>query len=99
MIVNRLEIDGPVELVPKRRADERGFFCETFNAATLKGVGISEPEWVQDNQSFSKKICTLRGLHFQLPPFGQAKLVRVLKGSMWPWIFGLTPPPLANGLD
>jgi dTDP-4-dehydrorhamnose 3,5-epimerase len=42
-----------------------------------------EPLWVQDNQSFSKPANTLRGLHFQLPPFAQAKLVRVLKGSIF----------------
>lgn len=83
MIVNRFEIDGPAELVPQRHADERGYFCETFNAAALAAVGISEPQWVQDNQSFSKQIYTLRGLHFQVAPCEQAKLVRVLKGSIF----------------
>ena len=83
MIVNRFEIEGPAELVPQRHVDERGYFCETFNAKTLTAAGISEPQWVQDNQSCSKQIYTLRGLHFQVPPFDQAKLVRVLKGAVF----------------
>jgi dTDP-4-dehydrorhamnose 3,5-epimerase len=83
MDVRRFEIEGPVELVPKRFTDERGYFCETFNAESLANAGISEPQWVQDNQSYSKNAHTLRGLHFQLQPLGQAKLVRVLKGSIF----------------
>ena len=83
MIVNRFEIEGPAELVPQRHVDERGYFCETFNAKTLTAAGISEPQWVQDNQSCSKQIYTLRGLHFQVPPYDQAKLVRVLKGAVF----------------
>lgn len=83
MEVKRFEIDGPAEIVPRCHTDERGYFCETFNAERLAGLGIAEPAWVQDNQSFSERIYTLRGLHFQLPPFAQAKLVRVLRGSIF----------------
>jgi dTDP-4-dehydrorhamnose 3,5-epimerase len=83
MEVKRFEIEGPAEIVPQRHFDERGYFCETFNAERLAGLGIAEPAWVQDNQTFSERIYTLRGLHFQLPPFAQAKLVRVLKGSIF----------------
>ena len=83
MEVRRFEIEGPAEILPQRHFDERGYFCETFNAELLAGLGIAEPAWVQDNQSFSERIHTLRGLHFQLPPFAQAKLVRVLKGSIF----------------
>ena len=83
MEVKRFEIEGPVEIVAHRHTDERGYFCETFNAQRLAGLGIAEPAWVQDNQSFSERTYTLRGLHFQLPPFAQAKLVRVLKGSIF----------------
>jgi dTDP-4-dehydrorhamnose 3,5-epimerase len=83
MEVKRFEIEGPAEIVPQRHFDERGYFCETFNAERLAGLGIAEPAWVQDNQTFSERIYTLRGLHFQLPPFEQAKLVRVLKGAIF----------------
>jgi dTDP-4-dehydrorhamnose 3,5-epimerase len=83
MDVRRFEIEGPVELIPQRHFDERGYFCETFNQERLAAADIHEPVWTQDNQSFSKPIYTLRGLHFQLPPFAQAKLVRVLKGSIF----------------
>ena len=83
MEVKRFEIEGPAEILAYRHTDERGYFCETFNAQRLAGLGIAEPAWVQDNQSFSERIYTLRGLHFQLPPFAQAKLVRVLRGSIF----------------
>jgi dTDP-4-dehydrorhamnose 3,5-epimerase len=83
MEVRRFEIEGPAELTPKRFTDERGHFCETFNAETLANAGISEPQWVQDNQSYSKHAFTLRGLHFQIQHFSQAKLVRVLRGSIF----------------
>ena len=59
--------------------DERGFFSEVFKYSDLSGNDIN---FVQDNLSFSKNKGTLRGLHFQTPPHEQAKLVRVLKGSI-----------------
>jgi dTDP-4-dehydrorhamnose 3,5-epimerase len=60
--------------------DERGYFFESYNHKTLKSLGI-EDVFVQDNQSCSKKN-VIRGLHFQVPPFAQAKLVHVLKGAV-----------------
>jgi dTDP-4-dehydrorhamnose 3,5-epimerase len=83
MNITKFDIEGPIEIVPQRYSDERGYFCEIFNAERLANAGISEPNWVQDNESFSKHVYTLRGLHFQLPPFAQAKLVRVLRGSIF----------------
>jgi dTDP-4-dehydrorhamnose 3,5-epimerase len=83
METRRFEIEGPVEIIPQCHFDDRGYFCETFNADRLAAAGISEASWVQDNQSYSKPAYTLRGLHFQLPPLAQAKLVRVLKGSIF----------------
>jgi dTDP-4-dehydrorhamnose 3,5-epimerase len=81
--IKRFEIEGPVELVSTRFSDDRGYFSETFNISNLMSIGISIPAWVQDNQSFSENIYTLRGLHFQREPFAQAKLVRVLKGEIF----------------
>lgn len=83
MEIKRFEIDGPLELTSKRFSDDRGYFSETFNISSLMSMGISVPAWVQDNQSYSEHAYTLRGLHFQLEPFAQAKLVRVLKGSIF----------------
>jgi len=71
----------PVLITPKRHLDSRGWFSETFHEERLAVMGIKDP-FVQDNQSYSKKGGTLRGLHFQLPPAGQAKLVSVLRGRI-----------------
>lgn len=60
--------------------DERGYFFESYNKTKFKDLGINI-DFVQDNQSFSKKG-TLRGLHYQNPPFAQTKLVRVLEGEI-----------------
>jgi dTDP-4-dehydrorhamnose 3,5-epimerase len=60
--------------------DERGYFFEAYSKSKLSDLGI-DIDFVQDNQSFSKKG-TLRGLHYQNPPFAQTKLVRVLQGEI-----------------
>ena len=75
------EIEGLVLLKPKIYNDERGFFFESFNQDNFnKAIGI-ETKFVQDNHSFSSKK-VLRGIHFQLPPFAQGKLVRVIDGEV-----------------
>lgn len=66
---------------PKRHGDERGWFSETYSRRALAAIGV-EAEFVQDNQSLSRPAGTLRGLHFQTPPHGQAKLVRCLAGRI-----------------
>jgi dTDP-4-dehydrorhamnose 3,5-epimerase len=68
-------------LTTERFADDRGFFCESYNKRALHAVGIVI-DFVQDNHSFSKFAGTVRGLHFQVPPFEQDKLVRVLRGRI-----------------
>ncbi len=71
-----------VKLVtPARFGDDRGFFSETYNAERFKAAGI-DADFVQDNHSLSARKGTVRGLHFQAPPFAQAKLVRVLRGAI-----------------
>lgn len=60
--------------------DERGYFLESYNKTKFADLGISI-DFVQDNQSFSRKG-TLRGLHYQNPPFAQTKLIRVLEGEI-----------------
>ena len=71
----------PQIIKPKRHADERGWFSETFREARLREIGIN-CRFVQDNQVYSKKAGTLRGLHFQVPPAPQAKLIAVLRGHI-----------------
>ncbi len=69
-------------LVPSRISDERGFFEETWNANELSKNGI-DISFVQDNHSYSKDIGTIRGLHYQSPPFAQDKLVRCTRGAIF----------------
>lgn len=71
----------PVLLATRRHADSRGWFTESYNARTLATHGIA-CRFVQDNQSMSTRKGTIRGLHFQMPPMAQAKLVRVIRGSV-----------------
>ncbi|WP_247341576.1 MULTISPECIES: dTDP-4-dehydrorhamnose 3,5-epimerase family protein [unclassified Bradyrhizobium] len=66
---------------PNRFSDARGYFCETFQRSAFVAKGILH-DFVQDNQSSSDRIGTVRGLHFQRPPFAQAKLIRVLNGAI-----------------
>lgn len=82
MLVNPLGLEGVFEIVPQRIEDERGFFCETYNRKSLRNTGI-DIEFVQDNQSLSFEIGTLRGLHFQVSPKAQDKLIRVLQGRIY----------------
>jgi dTDP-4-dehydrorhamnose 3,5-epimerase len=79
--VRPLELDGLVEIVPRRAGDERGFFSETYNAERFAEAGIATP-FIQDNHSYSAARGVLRGLHYQLPPRAQHKLVRVVRGSI-----------------
>jgi dTDP-4-dehydrorhamnose 3,5-epimerase len=60
--------------------DERGYFCETFHSMKFQELGLPH-EFVQDNQSYSKKN-VIRGLHYQIAPFEQGKLVRVSRGKV-----------------
>lgn len=72
-------LDGLVIYEPKIYTDDRGYFVETYNQKKFAELGIKN-DWVQDNFSCSKKN-VLRGLHFQKPPYEQAKLVCVTKGA------------------
>jgi len=69
-------------LCPRRFQDSRGWFSETWNAKRAAGQGL-ETQFCQDNQSLSRDRHTLRGLHFQAPPYAQAKLVRCLRGRIF----------------
>lgn len=66
----------------KRFRDHRGFFSETYSRAVFLAVGI-DLDFVQDNHSLSERVGTLRGLHFQAPPFAQDKLIRCTRGRIF----------------
>ena len=80
MEVIRTAIDGPVIIEPRIFRDDRGYFFESFSEREFREK-VADVHFVQDNESRS---CygVIRGLHFQKPPFAQAKLVRVIKGSV-----------------
>jgi dTDP-4-dehydrorhamnose 3,5-epimerase len=80
--VERLAIPDVMLITPQKFGDNRGFFSETFNAQRMVEAGITEP-FVQDNHSRSAKRGTVRGLHCQIAPSIQGKLVRVTKGAVW----------------
>jgi dTDP-4-dehydrorhamnose 3,5-epimerase len=82
MDIKTTKLPGVLILKPRRFADVRGYFAETYNAQLLRKSGIMV-HFVQDNESFSLHKGTIRGLHFQLPPAAQAKLIRVLRGSVF----------------
>jgi dTDP-4-dehydrorhamnose 3,5-epimerase len=68
-------------LVPKQFKDHRGFFSEVYSRKALRDVGI-DCEFVQDNHSLSVEKGVLRGLHYQVPPMAQDKLIRVVRGAI-----------------
>jgi dTDP-4-dehydrorhamnose 3,5-epimerase len=76
------EITGVVEIRPKRLGDDRGWFSEAYRRDLFAAAGI-HLDFIQDNESFSASPGTIRGLHYQLPPAAQYKLVRVLRGSIF----------------
>lgn len=80
--VRSLDLDGVLEIRPARFTDDRGFFSETWSATGWREAGI-DLNFVQDNHSVSFRRGTMRGLHFQSPPFAQDKLVRVSRGSVF----------------
>ena len=81
MEIVKTELPGVVMLTPRRFGDARGFFSEVYNRNAYAGFGI-DVEFVQDNHSLSREVGVVRGLHFQLPPHAQAKLVRVGAGRV-----------------
>jgi dTDP-4-dehydrorhamnose 3,5-epimerase len=82
MQVTETNIPAVKLLTPKKFGDNRGFFSETFNRNTFRELVGVDVDFVQDNQSLSVEKGVVRGLHYQLPPTAQAKLVRVTRGAI-----------------
>lgn len=81
MDIQKFDCEGLLLIKPDVFSDERGHFLETFSYAKYAALGMPE-SFVQDNESFSHRL-VLRGLHFQVPPHAQGKLIRVVRGSIF----------------
>ena len=90
MQVTALEIAGLFVFEPKVFADERGAFFESFNATRFREATGLDVDFVQDNHSISKQG-VVRGLHYQLAPHAQGKLVRVVTGRVWDVVVDIRP--------
>ncbi len=82
MKVERLAIPDVILLTPDRHGDARGFFSETWNQDRFAEAGVAS-SFVQDNQSLSRDRGVIRGLHCQIDPHAQGKLVRCVRGAIW----------------
>ena len=76
------DLEGPVEVIPKKIEDERGYFSEILRLDQLI-ANVGPVDFVQDNQSLSARSGTVRGIHFQSDPAAQAKLVRCIGGKLF----------------
>lgn len=81
MLFERLDIPDVVLVTPTKFGDSRGYFMETFRQSSF-AEQVGPFEFVQDNQSLSAEVGTVRGLHFQLEPKAQGKLVRCIAGAL-----------------
>lgn len=82
MKITQLEISGLYLIEPARFGDDRGCFSELFRQDKFNEATQTQLNFVQDNFSLSQHKGTIRGLHFQSPPFGQGKLVRCSRGEI-----------------
>jgi dTDP-4-dehydrorhamnose 3,5-epimerase len=82
MRVERFDIEGPLVLTPKRHEDDRGWFAETFRDEQFQ-ADVGKAIFVQHSRSLSKRKGTVRGLHFQVEPATQGKLIQVLRGRIF----------------
>src|SRR5215510_8155424 len=82
MDIRKLQIPGPVVIVPRKFGDERGFLSETYSDDAFR-TNVAKVCFVQENHSYSEHAGTIRGIHFQGPPHAQGKLVRVVRGAIF----------------
>jgi dTDP-4-dehydrorhamnose 3,5-epimerase len=90
MIFRETPLPGAWVLEPERIADERGFFARTWCRRDFEARGL-DPSIAQCSVSFNHRRGTLRGLHFQVEPHAEVKLVRVTRGAVWDVIVDLRP--------
>jgi dTDP-4-dehydrorhamnose 3,5-epimerase len=82
MIINKLHPEGLYEIIPEPHADRRGFFMRTYDRDIFVKHGIDR-EWLQENHSRTENAGIIRGLHFQLYPCSETKLVRCIRGRIF----------------
>ncbi|MGF9713239.1 dTDP-4-dehydrorhamnose 3,5-epimerase [Paenibacillus naphthalenovorans] len=82
MKVIETKLSGVFIIEPKVHGDHRGYFMESYSSQTLEAHHLNY-RFVQDNESLSQEAGTIRGLHYQLPPKAQTKLVRVISGAIY----------------
>jgi dTDP-4-dehydrorhamnose 3,5-epimerase len=82
LTLERFDIDGLLLARPEKFADSRGYFVSSYDLRQYRDAGI-DCNFVKDNESHSRRRGTIRGLHFQVPPAAQAKLVRVSRGLVF----------------
>ncbi|GGG19320.1 dTDP-4-dehydrorhamnose 3,5-epimerase [Paenibacillus aceti] len=88
MKVTPLKLDGARIIEPIVHGDHRGFFMESYNEQVMEQLGVKY-DFIQDNQSLSAEPGVLRGLHYQLNPKAQTKLIRVLTGAIYDLILDI----------
>lgn len=96
MRVEPTEIPDVKLIKPVKHGDDRGFFVETYHASRYREAGIADV-FVQDNRAVSKRAATVRGLHFQLPPFAQSKLIWVTSGRIFDVAVDIRPASASFG--
>lgn len=82
MEIKERKLAGVFEIQLAPLTDERGFFMRTFDAAIFREAGLERP-WAQENHSRSERQGTIRGLHFQFPPYAETKMVRCIRGAVF----------------
>jgi dTDP-4-dehydrorhamnose 3,5-epimerase len=82
MEIRALKLQGAYEIILSPHHDDRGYFMRTYDDAIFREHGLITA-WVQENQSLSRRKGLIRGLHFQVPPHAETKLVRVIAGAIW----------------
>ena len=82
MEIRTLQIPGPVVIVPGKYSDARGYLSETYSEEAFCAK-VAPVHFVQENHSYSEHNGTIRGIHFQMPPHAQARLVRVVRGAVF----------------
>jgi dTDP-4-dehydrorhamnose 3,5-epimerase len=90
MRIIETKLSGAYIIEPRRFEDERGFFAPSFRAQDFAARGMASV-WVENNISFSNSRGTIRGMHYQAAPYGQAKLVRCTRGTVFDVVVDLRP--------
>lgn len=90
MIFTETELKGAFIIDIEKREDERGFFARAWCQKELEAHGLKS-HWVQANLAFSQRKGTLRGLHYQIAPYEEAKLMRCIRGAIYDVIIDLRP--------